>query len=81
MVLILVTKMNASFRLGGRGVSVKVCFICNAIRVKYSNNIEISIGQLQLVLLKLRYIKVLHQLINFFYSDSDDFDSCQYSGK
>ena len=69
LVLLLVKKTNASFMLGGRGVSVKFCFICNAIRAKYSNDIETSIGQLQLVLLKLRYIKVLHQFINFFYSD------------
>ena len=69
LVLLLVKKTNASFMLGGRDVSVKFCLICNAIRVKYSNDIEISIGQLQLVLLKLRYIKVLHQFINFFYRD------------
>ena len=82
LVLLLVKKMNASFMLGGRGVSVEFCFICNAIRVKYSNDIEISMGQLQLVLLKLRYIKVLHQLINFFFTViSDDFDLCQYLGK
>ena len=81
LVLLLVKKMNASFMLGGRGVSVEFCFICNAIRVKYSNDIEISMGQLQLVLLKLRYIKVLHQFINFFTVISDDFDLCQYLGK
>ena len=82
LVLLLVKKMNASFMLGGRGVSVEFCFICNAIRVKYSNDIEISMGQLQLVLLKLRYIKVLHQLINFFFTViSDDFDLFQYLGK
>ena len=69
LILLLVKKTNAAFMLGGRGVSVEFCFICNAIRVKYSNDIEISMGQLQLVLLKLRYIKVLHQFINFFYSD------------
>ena len=66
LVLLLVKKTNVSLVLGGRGVSVEFCFICNPIRVKYSNDIEISIRQLQLVLLKLRYIKVLHQLINFF---------------
>ena len=43
LVLLLVKKMNAAFMLGGRGVSVEFCFICNAIRVKYSNNLEISI--------------------------------------
>lgn len=32
LVLLLVKKMNASFMLGGRGVSVEFCFICNAIR-------------------------------------------------
>ena len=69
LVLLLAKKTNVSLVLGGRGVSVEFCFICNAIRVKYSNDIEISTRQLQLVLLKLRYIKVLHQLINFFYSD------------
>ena len=50
LVLLLVKKTN-------RGVSFEFCFICNAIRVKYSNDIEISTRQLQLVLLKLRYIK------------------------
>ena len=52
LIPLLVKKMNASFMLGGRGVSVEFCFICNALSVKYSNNVEISIGQLQLVLLK-----------------------------
>ena len=69
LVLLLVKKMNAAFLLGGRGVSVKFCFICNAIRVKYSNNVEISIWQPQLVLLMSRYIKVLPPLINFFYTN------------
>ena len=69
LVLLLVKKMNAAFMLGGRGVSVEFCFICNAIRVKYSNNLEISIWQPQLVLLMSRYIKVLPQLINFFYAN------------
>ncbi|CAH3163324.1 unnamed protein product, partial [Pocillopora meandrina] len=32
LVLLLVKKTNASFMLGGRGVSVEFCFICNAIR-------------------------------------------------
>ena len=69
LVLLLVKKMNAAFMLGGRGVSVEFCFICNAIRVKYSNNVEISIWQPKLVLLMSRYIKVLPQLINFFYTN------------
>ena len=69
LVLLLVKKMNAAFMLGGRGVSVEFCFICNAIRVKYSNNLEISIWQPQLVLLMSRYIKVLPRLINFFYTN------------
>ena len=54
LVLLLVKKMNAAFMLGGRGVNVEFCFICNAIRVKYSNNVEISIWQPQLVLLICR---------------------------
>ena len=69
LVLLLVKKVNAAFMLGGRGVSGEFCFICNAIRVKYSNNLEISIWQPQLVLLMSRYIKVLPQLINFFYTN------------
>ena len=81
LVLLLVKKTNAAFMLGGRGVSVEFCFICNAIRVKYSNNVESSIWQPQLVLLMSRYIKVLPQLINFFTPILDDFDLCQYSGK
>ena len=35
LVLLLVKETNAAFMLCGRGVSVKFCFICNAIWVKY----------------------------------------------
>ena len=35
LILLLVKKTNAAFMLGGSGVSVEFCFICNAIRVKY----------------------------------------------
>ena len=69
LILLLVKKMNAAFMLRRRGVSVEFCFICNAIRVKCSNNVEISIWQPQPVLLMSRYIKVLPQLINFFYAN------------
>ena len=37
---LLVKKNDAEFMLGGRGVSVEFCFICNAIRVKCSNIIK-----------------------------------------
>ena len=40
LILLLVKKNDAGFMLGGRGVSVEFCFICNVIRVKYSNNIK-----------------------------------------
>ena len=69
LILLLVKKMNAAFMLRRRGVSVEFCFICNAIRVKCSNNVEISIWQPQPVLLMSRYIKVHPQLINFFYTN------------
>ena len=37
LVLLLVKKDDNGFRLGGNGVTVEFCFICNAIRVYIFN--------------------------------------------
>ena len=42
LILLLVKKGDLDFQLGGRGVDVEFCFICNAIRVSICVGVHVN---------------------------------------